>query len=112
MQCVVDENEDEETRGNSNITFLYTLGPGAVPKSFGINVAKLAGLPDEVLSNAKKVSHEFEAEMTATGSTVQNSVISAMSDEEATAQVQTLLQLLEDGNFGGLQTVWEQLQGK
>ena len=62
MQCLVDETESE-SEGNSNITFLYTLGPGSCPKSFGINVAKLAGLPEEVLVNAKRVSAEFENEM-------------------------------------------------
>lgn len=30
------------------ITFLYKLAPGFCPKSYGFNVAKLAGLPDEV----------------------------------------------------------------
>lgn len=32
MQCIVDEMESEISKGNSNITFLYTLGAGACPK--------------------------------------------------------------------------------
>ncbi|KAL3143314.1 hypothetical protein ABBQ38_002153 [Trebouxia sp. C0009 RCD-2024] len=34
------------------VTFLYTLTGGACPKSYGINVARLAGLPDEVVTRA------------------------------------------------------------
>merc|ERR1711957_1060291 len=45
------------------ITFLYTLGAGSCPKSFGINVARLAALPEEVLIKAKRVSSLFEASM-------------------------------------------------
>ena len=84
MQCLVDETEDE---GNSNITFLYTLGPGSCPKSFGINVAKLAGLPEEVLANAKRVSSEFEDEMNGVGG-------DKAKEEEAseiTAKIQNLI---------------------
>eukprot|EP00816_Leptocylindrus_hargravesii_P006082 CAMPEP_0196817012 /NCGR_PEP_ID=MMETSP1362-20130617/58315_1 /TAXON_ID=163516 /ORGANISM="Leptocylindrus danicus, Strain CCMP1856" /LENGTH=198 /DNA_ID=CAMNT_0042194543 /DNA_START=38 /DNA_END=630 /DNA_ORIENTATION=+ len=59
MECMVDTDSNEEQR----ITFLYTLGNGVCPKSFGINVARLAGLPQEVLEIASKKSAQFEAEM-------------------------------------------------
>jgi DNA mismatch repair protein MSH6 len=110
MECVVDEENAAES-GNSNITFLYTLGPGACPKSFGINVAKLAGLPEEVLINAKKASEEFEEEMSAVESNKIRS-IAQMSDEDASAQVQKLMAYLSNGNDidGALQNLWHQLQ--
>ena len=57
--------EDSEETDDQRVTFLYTLGPGVSPKSFGINVARLAGLPEAVLSKAKRISSEFEAQMTA-----------------------------------------------
>ncbi len=69
MECFVEENDavnSEEKNGSakdSYITFLYTLGEGSCPKSFGINVARLAGLPEEVLEKAKRVSSSFEASM-------------------------------------------------
>ncbi|KAG7354599.1 DNA mismatch repair protein MutS [Nitzschia inconspicua] len=111
MQCIVDDETDNAvTTGNSNITFLYTLGPGAVPKSFGINVAKLAGLPDEVLQNAKRVSQEFEEEMNGR-EPVHNTIIN-MSDEEAEAKVANLLQLVEAGDVQSLSAVWNELQGQ
>jgi DNA mismatch repair ATPase MutS len=62
MECAVGNGEDTSSLGDSNITFLYTLGPGAFPKSFGINVARLAGLPEEVLWNTKRISADFELE--------------------------------------------------
>jgi DNA mismatch repair protein MSH6 len=110
MQCIVNENDDTVASGNSNITFLYTLGPGAVPKSFGINVAKLAGLPDEVLENAKRVSHEFEEEMNEKESISCPRVIQRMSDEEAKEHVERLKRILNSGDSGKLLAFWKQLQ--
>ncbi|CAK9152913.1 unnamed protein product [Ilex paraguariensis] len=42
------------------VTFLYRLTLGACPKSYGVNVARLAGLPDTVLQKAAAKSREFE----------------------------------------------------
>jgi len=64
MECIVEDDDDEDdSERRNNITFLYTLGDGPCPKSFGVNVARLAGLPDDVLQRAKRVSSQFEAEM-------------------------------------------------
>jgi DNA mismatch repair ATPase MutS len=66
MECVVENGQittrTGEVANEGNVTFLYTLGEGGCPKSFGINVARLAGLPFEVLSNAQRISAEFERE--------------------------------------------------
>lgn len=43
MSCLVDDSGGEQ-----RVTFLYKLVPGPCPKSFGINVARLAELPPEV----------------------------------------------------------------
>ncbi|KAK2649644.1 hypothetical protein Ddye_017133 [Dipteronia dyeriana] len=47
--------------GVEEVTFLYRLSPGACPKSYGVNVARLAGLPDYILQNAAAKSAAFEA---------------------------------------------------
>ncbi|XP_054801883.1 DNA mismatch repair protein MSH6 isoform X2 [Prosopis cineraria] len=47
--------------GVDEVTFLYRLTPGACPKSYGVNVARLAGLPTSVLQKAAAKSREFEA---------------------------------------------------
>ena len=43
-----------------NIVFLRKVSPGAADKSYGIEVAKLAGLPSEVISRAREVLHQHE----------------------------------------------------
>ena len=47
---------------NDEIIFVRTIEPGAAEKSFGIQVARLAGLPAEVLDRAKEVLAELESE--------------------------------------------------
>lgn len=39
MACQVGEG----IKGLEDVTFLYRLTPGACPKSYGVNVARLAG---------------------------------------------------------------------
>lgn len=57
MGCQVEKG----VGGVEEVTFLYKLTPGACPKSYGVNVARLAGLPDSVLQKAVAKSQEFEA---------------------------------------------------
>jgi DNA mismatch repair protein MutS len=42
------------------VTFLYKIVPGGVDKSYGIHVAKLAGLPKSVVHRAREVLAELE----------------------------------------------------
>ena len=58
MQCEVDQGDVQ------NVVFLYKLVGGCSPKSFGINVARLAKLPKSVLARAAEKSAEFEARLT------------------------------------------------
>ena len=44
------------------VTFLYKIVPGGVDKSYGIHVAKLAGLPRPVLHRAQEVLEELEGD--------------------------------------------------
>ncbi len=44
-----------------DITFLRKIIPGGADDSFGIQVAKLAGVPDKVLNRAKQVLHSLES---------------------------------------------------
>ena len=44
-----------------NIVFLHQLAPGAAPQSYGIQVAKLAGVPQEVVDRAREVLENLEA---------------------------------------------------
>ena len=57
----VNYNIAVKTRGE-DITFLRKIIPGGADRSYGIEVAKLAGLPDKVVQRAKKVLKELETE--------------------------------------------------
>ena len=45
---------------NGNITFLHKVVEGAVSKSYGINVASLAKLPESVIKKAEEVLNTYE----------------------------------------------------
>jgi len=45
---------------NDEITFLHKIVPGAADKSYGIHVARLAGVPREVVQRAKSILKELE----------------------------------------------------
>ena len=46
---------------NSEVTFLYKIKEGPAGHSYGINVARLAGLPDSVLTRAHDLQKELES---------------------------------------------------
>ncbi len=49
---------------NGKLTFLHKIKNGAVDKSYGIHVAKIAGLPDEVILKAQSLLDDFEKKKT------------------------------------------------
>merc|ERR1712194_969867 len=107
MECIVEEDDDDDTERKNSITFLYTLSDGPCPKSFGVNVARLAGLPDDVLQRAKRVSSQFEAEMDGEKSNQQHKIVSS-----AKTSVDEISKLFSgdavDGE--GLKRLWASLQ--
>lgn len=67
-----------------DIVFMHAVQQGAASKSFGIQVAKLAGLPKPVLNFAKSKLHQLEAtdgEESQTSASV-NPQMALMSDDE------------------------------
>ncbi|EPB93010.1 hypothetical protein HMPREF1544_00084 [Mucor circinelloides 1006PhL] len=53
MGYIMDEDEQ-------NVTFLYKLTTGICEKSFGMNVATMAGIPPSVVTRAAKIAEETE----------------------------------------------------
>ena len=43
-----------------DVTFLYKFAPGVAASSFGINVARLAGVPGPVIGRAKALAGRFQ----------------------------------------------------
>lgn len=101
MQCMVEDNTNghEQSDNNHSITFLYTLGPGTCPKSFGINVARLASLPSEVLDNAKRVSQEFEQELTA----------SALSRAQEASEKKHVVAAIQNTDWDTVERLWKEM---
>lgn len=48
------------TEANGEIEFLHTVEPGAAQKSYGIQVARMAGLPMEVIQKAESVLNQMQ----------------------------------------------------
>ncbi len=44
-----------------DIVFLHKIAPGSADKSYGIHVARLAGIPSEVLERARTVLQQLES---------------------------------------------------
>ena len=117
MECVVEGGDDNgeamdvdgfddegESKTDHNITFLYTLGAGTCPRSFGINVARLAALPEDVLSKAKKVSSDFEAEMNGLASHAKISPASAVDTQRR------IQEAVASENWNEVEKLWSELQ--
>ena len=60
LQGVKNYNIAIRTRGE-DIIFLRKIVPGGADRSYGIEVAKLAGLPDTVVRRARKILEELES---------------------------------------------------
>jgi len=54
MDALVDEESDD-------VTFLYKMKKGVCPKSYGMKVAQMAGLPQEIRRRAQEKAQEFES---------------------------------------------------
>jgi len=100
MECIVDDkgNKEEDAEIDNKITFLYTLGAGSCPRSFGINVASLALLPEEVLSKAKRISSDYESKINSVG---RMDAVSLMKEIE---------KALLHKNWELIERYWENLQ--
>ena len=59
---------------NGNITFLHKVKDGSVDKSYGINVAKLAGLPVEVIDRASCILNIYENKEKKTDTIIQTTL--------------------------------------
>lgn len=61
MSCLESPRPD----GFVDVTFLYTIKDGLASRSHGLNVARLADLPESVLAKALVKSKELEEKMEA-----------------------------------------------
>ncbi|WP_269206835.1 MutS-related protein [Streptococcus equi] len=69
---------------DGNVTFLHKIAEGPADKSYGIHVARIAGLPEDLLARADAVLTKLEAQ-----SQTRESVLST-TEEEKTQQLSLL----------------------
>lgn len=74
---------------NDKITFLYKLSKGYANKSYGINVARLAHLPEEILGRAKDILLSLEEKKIST-SPVQYVIKEVAKDSEIEKKLDTI----------------------
>ncbi|OVA16806.1 DNA mismatch repair protein MutS [Macleaya cordata] len=97
MGCQVGKGNE----GVEEVTFLYRLTPGACPKSYGVNVARLAGTPDSVLQKAAAMSREFEAIYGKHRPGSKEELFSCDWDEKAAAIIKELGHILSNSSCHG-----------
>lgn len=83
-----------------NIRFLRKIVRGGVDESYGIDVAKLAGLPEKVVSRARELLAEMEASNASERKLPERSAESQMSFGEVDRE--TALEMLEKTNIDEL----------
>ncbi|XP_062194119.1 DNA mismatch repair protein MSH6-like isoform X2 [Phragmites australis] len=71
--------------GMEEVTFLYRLTLGSCPKSYGVNVARLAGIPASVLQMANEKSSDFEANYGKRHRMTKDKHVSAQSEDKFSA---------------------------
>ncbi len=75
----------DATEHNDNIVFLHNIQRGPASKSYGLQVAKLAGIPDIVITLAQKQLHALENQTPAPVSQTQSSTSVSSSMPTAAA---------------------------
>ncbi|OQR93852.1 DNA mismatch repair protein Msh6 [Achlya hypogyna] len=89
MDCMVDPTNADK------VVFLYKLAEGICPKSYGLNVATLADLPDAVVQLAGAKSAEFEE---------------ALKDTFACSELQSAVRnAVAAGDASALRALWREL---
>ncbi|KAG9414908.1 DNA mismatch repair protein msh6 [Aphanomyces cochlioides] len=88
MDCMVDPDNEQK------VVFLYKLANGICPKSYGLNVATLADLPQEVIDMAATKSQQFEE---------------LLQDSNVAMQVR---QALDRKDVRALRQLWHELSAK
>ncbi|NIS10112.1 MAG: DNA mismatch repair protein MutS, partial [Candidatus Dadabacteria bacterium] len=81
---------------DDEIVFLRKLIEGAASHSYGIEVAKLAGIPGEVISSAKKVLYNLEKTQSEIKSTISEDQLNLFRDKEEDKNETELLDQLKN----------------
>ena len=89
---------------NNSIIFLRKIVRGGASRSFGIEVASLAGLPDDVLTRAKDILHVLEENDLSKETKITSKLDSnyAIKNTENTKNSKKVMGILEDLDINSL----------
>jgi len=82
---------------NDCVTYLYKMKEGVCPKSYGLNVAAMAGIPLPIRQRASEISKEFN-----------KTTQSAIRCDQCKALFQLLLQQQNSSNMETVRDIWVQ----
>lgn len=85
------------------ITFLHKVKDGSVDKSYGINVAKLAGLPDEVVERAESILKVYESKEKKTDNYIQT--VLPLNFEENKSEVEEEIKKIDILNITPIEAI-------
>ena len=74
-----------ETDGN--IDFLYKVAPGAAQKSYGIQVAKMSGMPLQVIHQAEKLLNKLQEKDLTVSDQKREKLLKRYAEEEGQLQL-------------------------
>ncbi|KAJ3353040.1 DNA mismatch repair protein msh6, partial [Kappamyces sp. JEL0680] len=89
---------DQESQ---QVTFLYKLADGKCPESYGMNVARMASIPESVIHVAETVAADFD-----------NKHSFKTAAERSLVDLQALACFHAVMNSTGVRRIWEGLQQK
>jgi DNA mismatch repair protein MutS len=90
-----------------DVIFLHRVSPGAASRSYGVAVARLAGLPESVLARAKALLAGFEAQLGKAGSPAdrQLDLFAAAPERVGEKQVLATLRELDVNRLTGIEAL-------
>ncbi|GLT98512.1 hypothetical protein SLE2022_160140 [Rubroshorea leprosula] len=94
MACTF-KSESESSKGEPELVFLYRLAPGACPESYGLQVAVMAGIPEQVVKTASRAGQTMKRSIAESfRSSEQRSEFSTLHEE----WLKTLVNVTQNGN--------------
>lgn len=60
MACAFKSKSDGYSKCDQELVFLYRLASGACPESYGLQVALMAGIPEETVKVASRASQQMK----------------------------------------------------
>ena len=92
-------------RKNNEILFMRTLKPGGSNHSFGIHVARMAGMPENVVKNAQELLQQLEASRSNDSNVIESKKLQLSFFDVEDPKMQEIRKIIEDLDIDNLSPV-------